>query len=271
MSATPPTDASELLLPFVRRFTVGFVLTDPPAPSVLGSGVLVAAGPIKGILTCAHVAEQFRQRADIGLLRFSHNEQLQMQKLLLGDTTTPYIAENIGDPLWSNPEAFDLAFVALPPRDVATLEATCVFLNWDTNRAKLLGGEPARDAHVDAVFGLLDEFSEEPIRGDGLVTTPMKAVLTPGHIIARDKGLLTLECMDYNVSELPKSFGGNSGGGLWRLYLKVIEGGGYELVQSRLCGIASFQLDQTHIICQGFDRIEQGLVSAIRDKFEQLR
>lgn len=194
-----------------------------------------------------------------------------MQKLLLGDTTTLYIAENVGEPPWSNPEAVDLAFVALTPDQVATLKATCVFLNWDLNRDKLIDGEPARDAHVDGVFGLVAEYSGEPVRGDGLVTTPMKGVLTPGHVVARDKGLLTMECMDYNVPELPKCFGGNSGGGLWRLYLKVIESGGYELVQSRLCGIASFQLDHTHIMCQGFDRIEQLLVPAIRERFPQMR
>jgi hypothetical protein len=251
----------------VRRFTVGFVLTDPPAPSVLGSGVLVSVGPTKGIFTCAHVAERFRQRPVIGLLRFSHNEQLQMQKLQLGDTTTLNIAENIGDPPWSNPEAFDLAFVALPPRDVATLEATCVFLNWDMNRDKFMSGEPERDANVDGVFGLVNEFSGEPVKDEGLVTTPMKGVLTPGHVVARDKGLMTLECMDYNISELPKCFGGNSGGGLWRLYLNMTDGGGYELVQARLCGIASFQLDQAHILCQGFDRIDQALIPEIRKAF----
>src|SRR5690348_9413230 len=39
-------DASTLLLPHVRRFTIGFVLTDPPAPRVLGSGILLSIGGI---------------------------------------------------------------------------------------------------------------------------------------------------------------------------------------------------------------------------------
>ncbi|MBR0960893.1 hypothetical protein [Bradyrhizobium japonicum] len=190
-----------------------------------------------------------------------------MQKLMLGGTKTLYIEENVGEPRWSNPDAVDLAFTRLPERDVATLNATCVFLNWDLNYKKFTSGEPKRDAHVDAVFGLVDEFSGEPVRGGGLVTTPMQGVLTPGHVVARDKGVMTLECMDYNVRRLPQSFGGTSGGGLWRMYLNVGTDGSYGEVETRLCGLASFQRDATHIACQGIERIEQFLIPAIRQHF----
>ena len=190
-----------------------------------------------------------------------------MQKLMLGDTTTLYIAENVGDPPWTNPEAVDLAFAQLPERDVATLSATCVFLNWDVNVRKFKAGEPPYKTHVDAVFGLVHEFSGEPVVGDGLVTTPMQGILTPGHIVSRDKGLMTLECMDYNVADLPNSFGGTSGGGLWRMYLNVAANGSYEHIETRLCGVASFQRDATHIARQGFERIEQLLVPNIRRHF----
>ena len=41
------TDASELLVPHVRHFTVRFVRNDPPAPDVLGSGVLELCGNLR--------------------------------------------------------------------------------------------------------------------------------------------------------------------------------------------------------------------------------
>src|SRR5258708_4255457 len=135
-SSKPATDASDLLLSHVRRFTVGFVLADPPAPRGLGSGVLVSIGRVHGIIPLAHVAEAYRNRTRIGLLRFSRDEIVQMQKLMLGDTTTVYIEENIGDPRWTNPGAVDLAFTQLADNDVATLSATCVFLNWELNVRK---------------------------------------------------------------------------------------------------------------------------------------
>jgi hypothetical protein len=49
------TDASDLLLPHVRQFTVGLALTDPPHPKVLGTGILASIDNLSGILTCCHV------------------------------------------------------------------------------------------------------------------------------------------------------------------------------------------------------------------------
>lgn len=115
---------------------------------------------------------------------------------------------------------------------------------------KFTDGEPAHRTHVDAVFGLVDEFSDKPIAERGSVTTPMQGVLTPGHIVERNNGAMTLECMDYNVPRLPKSFGGTSGGGLWRMYLNQAEDGSYTEAQTRLCGAASFQRDATHVVCR---------------------
>lgn len=184
-------NASDLLLPRVRPFTVGFVCTDPPAPSVLGSGVLVSIGPLSGILTCAHVAEGYRNRTEIGLLRFSRDNDFQMQKLALEHTQTVYISEGVSD---ENPQAFDLAFTVLPPDIVGTLNATCVFLNWELNVKKFAGGEPESDRHVDAAFGLIGMRSGTPVSEKGLITTPMRAELTPGHIVRTENGTMTLEC-----------------------------------------------------------------------------
>ncbi len=147
---------------------------------------------------------------------------------------------------------------------MATLNATAAFLNWDLNTRKFTDGEPQYDRHVDAIFGLVHERSGEPVRGAGLVTTPMQGILTPGHVLTWENGIMTLECMDYNIPELPQSFGGNSGGGLWRVYLADEPDGSYRSLDIRLVGIASFQRDATHIMCQAFQRIEQCLVPAIR-------
>jgi hypothetical protein len=86
------SDAGDLLLPHIRQFSIGFVLTDPPAPKVLGSGVLLAVGKVSGILTCAHVADEYRNRTEIGLLRFSRDGIVQRQKLMLEGAVTIVIA-----------------------------------------------------------------------------------------------------------------------------------------------------------------------------------
>jgi len=87
---------------------------------------------------------------------------------------------------------------------------------------------------------------------------------TTGHICAQENGLLTVEAMEYNLHQLPQSFGGMSGGGLWRIYFVENETES-KIVSTTLCGIASWQIDQTHIVCQGWDRIDQALIPALRD------
>jgi hypothetical protein len=69
----------------------------------------------------------------------------------------------------------------------------------------------------------------------------------------------TLECFESNLPDLPSSFGGTSGGGLWRVYVrKRDDDGGYEAVHHRLIGIASSEDRRTppRITCQGFGRIQ---------------
>ena len=95
----------------------------------------------------------------------------------------------------------------------------------------------------------------------------MRGVLHTGHICAQEKGLLTVEAMDYNLHELPKCFGGMSGSGLWRIYFveDEIES---KIIATTLCGIVSWQIDDRKIACQGWDRIDQGLIATVHEKLQ---
>jgi hypothetical protein len=83
-------------------------------------------------------------------------------------------------------------------------------------------------------------------------------------LCAQKNGLLTIEAMDYNLDKLPKSFGGMSGGGLWRICL-VEDEIGFKIIDTVLCGVASWQIDSTKIACQGWDRIDQALIPKVRE------
>jgi len=80
-------------------------------------------------------------------------------------------------------------------------------------------------------------------------------------------GVLTMKAMDYNRPKMPKSFGGMSGGGLWRVYFSEEESG-TKIVGTMLCGIVSWQIDEAHLACQGWDRIDQGLIPIVREKIQ---
>jgi hypothetical protein len=54
--------------------------------------------------------------------------------------------------------------------------------------------------------------------------------------------------------------------GLWRIYF-VENANATKIVATMLCGIVSWQIDDTRIACQGWDRIDHALVPEVREKF----
>jgi hypothetical protein len=46
--------------------------------------------------------------------------------------------------------------------------------------------------------------------------------MTPGNLLDLNHETATLGCLDTNIDDLPNSFGGTSGGGPWRVYLRKI-------------------------------------------------
>lgn len=257
-------DISDAILAHVSNFAVGLVVrNDVGGSEVLGSGVLVSIEGRRGILTCGHVADVYGTLNEIGIIRFvAGNAQRRM--LRLSDTQTIILSS---DTSAEGKEVFDLAFTHVTPDAASSLEALGVFLNIEKNRAKMESGAPVGVKHVYAMLGLVAEFSGQPFVEGKELTSPMRGVLHTGQIRAQENGLLTLEAMDYNSHELPKCFGGMSGGGLWRICF-VEDQNESKIVATTLCGVASWQIDGTRIACQGWDRIDQGLIPTVRAKLQ---
>jgi hypothetical protein len=233
-------DASPVVLERVQRYTVGFARS-AGNPAALGSGVLARIGDARGILTCAHV-EEFLQETEglIGVVGFTRPSAFQASLFDIRETS-PLIW---GSPPWTR-DGPDLCFIRLTPNQADSLEARFVFLNADRNLQKYHKEEPSHDV-VDAVCGLVDEFSGPTTRRDGMVTTRLRAVLEPGRIVEKDGLTTTLECLERNLSDL------------WRVNLRPTADGSPEIVEFRLRGIASWE-DQDakppRIACQGLGRL----------------
>jgi hypothetical protein len=258
-------DISDAILSHISNFAVGLVIREVGKGSrVLGSGVLASIEGRRGILTCGRVAEAYANLPEIGLIRFIAGAQ-QRRILRLGDTQTLILQSS--DTFEERKEVLDLAFTLLPPETASAIEAHGVFLNIEKNRTKMGALASGEAKHVDAMLGLVAEFSEKPFIEGKEFISPMRGVLHSGHVCEQENGLLTVKALDYNLHELPKSFGGMSGGGLWRVYF-VEDEKESEIVATMLCGIVSWQIDDTKVACQGWDRIDQGLVPAIREKLQ---
>jgi hypothetical protein len=262
-------DISDAILAHISNFAVGLVLTKEGAGSeVLGSGVLISIEGRRGILTCGHVAEAYEKRPEIGLIRFLAGTPQSAQRRILKLSDTQTIIMRSSDAFDESKEVLDLAFTQLLPDDASSIGSQGgIFLNIEKNRSKMVSAAPAEGTHVDAILGLVAEFSQQPfVQGKELIS-PMRGVLHTGHICAQENGLLTVDAMDYNLHELPKCFGGMSGGGLWRVYF-IEDEKEARIIATMLCGIASWQIDNRKIGCQGWDRIDQTLIPTVREKLQ---
>ncbi len=260
-----PNDIADAILAHASNFAVGLVRRIEGAGSqVLGSGVLVSLEGRRGILTAGHVAAAYEKLPEVGLVRFVAGNQ-QRRVLSLGDTHTVIMASS--DSFQDAKEVLDLAFTQLAPDLAASIGAQAVFLNLERNREKIEAPPPDEGKHCDAMLGLVAEFSGQPFVDGTEWISPMRGVLHTGHVCAQENGLLTVQAMDYNLDKLPQSFGGMSGGGLWRIYFTE-NGEESRIVSTTLCGVASWQIDKTHIACQGWDRIDQTLIPTVRDKLK---
>ncbi len=252
---------SDAVLAAVKDFTIGFGRAGED-PAAKGSGVLIEYRGVHGILTAAHVDEHIRKlNRPIGLVRL--NRRLAHQSSVLDlDEVFSYAAGADPWPAGSD----DIAFIHIPPHLVGNIERSCCFLNADKNLTKDEPEPSASLIQTHAVFGLVEDFTGLTTRRSGVATTAMKGVLSPGRLTTLDGALTTLECFAENIPDLPRSFGGTSGAGLWRVYVCKGEDGKYTTIHRRLIGIAS-QEDNgkpPRIICQGAGRIGAILESARR-------
>ncbi len=114
----------------------------------------------------------------------------------------------------------DLAFIHLPPHLVGSIEKDCAFLDAEKNFTKPEPDGCSSLIQVHSVFGLVEEFTGETTRQSGRVTTLLRGVLTSGVLRDLDRFNAALECFEENLPDLPDSFGGTSGGGLWCVYVR---------------------------------------------------
>lgn len=261
---------AEDLLDTVRgqlaNFAVGLVRRVEGAGSkVIGSGVLVSFEGRRGILTCGHVAEQYDKDREIGLMRLVPGTQ---QRRIVDITDAHRIIVQSNDE-WTQRD-IDLAFTYLNPEVADSIAAQCVFLNVEKNRARIEGegNELERCHSIDVMFGLMAEYSKEPTIEGNRFVSPMQAVICRGRMHSDDNALLQFQTIDNAPEKLPRHFGGLSGSGLWRIHFADHGAGKFTIIEKRLWGIASWQVNTQNntgaVTGQGWDRIDQALIPSIR-------
>jgi hypothetical protein len=248
-----PEDVAGAVLDKVKHFTIGFGRAGD-TPAAKGTGVLIRHGELHGILTCAHVDKYLRElKQPVGLVRLNRGLAQQFGTIDMEEVFS-YAA---GEEPWTK-GGEDISFIHLPPQLVGNIAKDCVFLDAEKNFSKPEPDNRSSLIPAYSVFGLVEEFTGATTRQDGMATTLLKGVLTSGVLRDVDALTATLECFKENLPDLPDSFGGTSGGGLWRVYVRKRDDGSFEAIHHRLIGIAS-QEDKSsppRITCQGMGQVE---------------
>jgi len=248
-----PEDVAGAVLDKVKHFTIGFGRAGD-TPAAKGTGVLIRHGELHGILTCAHVDKYLRElKQPVGLVRLNRGLAQQFGTIDMEEVFS-YAA---GEEPWTK-GGEDISFIHLPPDLVGNIAKDCVFLDAEKNFSKPEPDDRSSLIQAHSVFGLVEQFTGATTRQTGRATTLLRGVLTSGVLRDFEALTATLECFKENLPDLPDSFGGTSGGGLWRVYVRKRDDGSFEAIHHRLIGIAS-QEDKSsppRITCQGMGRVE---------------
>jgi hypothetical protein len=246
-------DVADAVLDKVKHFSIGFGRAGD-TPTAKGTGALIKHGELHGILTCAYVDKLLRElKQPVGLVRLNRGLAQQSGTLDM-DEVFSYAA---GEQPWTKGDD-DISFIHLPPHLVGDIAKDCVFVHAEKNFSKPQPDDRSSLIQAHSVFGLVEQFTGATTRQNGMATTLLRGVLTSGVLRDCEALTATLECFKENLPDLPDSFGGTSGGGLWRVYVRKRDDGSFEAVHHRLIGIASREDKGSppRITCQGMGRVE---------------
>jgi len=234
---------------------------------------LISFGRLEGILTAAHVLDEVKKVDEIGLLAFPvRPTQSQRSRLHFKHVDWVKIAK---EPY--SERGPDLAFLKLPVKTASELKANSSFVSFQKQSALAFTNPPAETETLDAVIGVIADWcDDEPVAQGPLDVTTIRGLLNVGTATDIDSqdGCDRLQFNPLPTEDfgLPESYGGTSGGGLWREFTQIRSDQKKYLVQLRLLGVAFYQSDvkdgSRSIICHGPKSIYERLPAAIREKWK---
>ncbi len=219
-----PLDVLDDAWSLLQNYVVAIYSISPERPERLrpiGSGTLVQVSGTHYILTAAHVWHKARDAEQIGLVITDRPSSFTMHRDAI------CVKE-----LWKGKESEwgpDLALLKLGLSDVSTIGARKSFLNLAQQRAVSAAHPPNTEKGLWALTGMVGQFGE--------VQTRPEAGTIEFH--AQGRGFFSNirqmhlhEGYDYldasvklNLPDVPSTFGGLSGGGLWEVRLSRTKGG----------------------------------------------
>jgi hypothetical protein len=210
-----------------------------------GSGTLVRDGDRRCILTAAHCAEELLKWDALGLVLVDYPH-----RFLIPSGPPPVFIDTRGSDEWGP----DLAFLAIPPNKVGTIESVKSFYNLPLREGSMRAGKPDIERGLWAFVGAPASTSNLAAPGNlEFAQTAHWAFVDRLHAIG-DHDYVDVG-IPADASNLPASFKGVSGGGLWQIDIFRDLGGRWGMTVPTLEGCAFYETApanaRIHIRCHG--------------------
>jgi hypothetical protein len=123
---------------------------------------------------------------------------------------------------------------------------------------------------IDAAAGVVGEMTPPATQHENRIVLFANGLINVGTFVAKSHGtanfdLIRLEPRPGAEFTLPSTYGGMSGGGMWRIFVREKQDGGCEVVERRLVGVSFFETasPNRHIIGHGLDSLFRHLLLEI--------
>ncbi len=206
----------------------------------IGSGTYVTLQGVYGILTAHHVAEQLELGCHLGLVLIpgEHRNTTDFQYLRIVNIARGFI----------DADGPDLSFIVLPNAKASELKPYKHFHNLEVDLDIMLNKPPDTHGGIWFICGLLDERTKEETSSKGF--DQIMSLEGTCSAVGVDR-LYTHGDFDYIEADVeydkgfdvPKTFGGISGGGLWQVTIKKCPNDKFEPQNYFLSGVAFYQSD----------------------------
>lgn len=268
-----PDELTDSICAHISQFSVAllriFIEASIEQIQLIGSGTLIIVNGFPAILTAEHVLAQLRDSDQLGLLtsyrgnphRYTFNQNhIVVHKIAKGDDDS---------------KGPDIGLIALPETNIGRLKGEKSFFSIDKRRTRFSKGFIKSDHGFWFTSGFPGEFEVDlaPDRGfaaikgyQGLcgISGIKKEYVDSGY----DYLEMSIEYSSDNP-ELPASFGGVSGGGVWQVPLSKNSGGHLEADEYVLSGVVFYQtkLEGNHrlIRCHGRRTVYENIPNYLND------
>lgn len=221
-----------------------------------GTGTLVSIGHVLGLLTAAHVTRELPSSGPVGLVRF-----------LLAREENPHVRMDETEKIEFGPHEPDLAFLRFTHGAAEALRASNTFVDLLRPRTQFLVGEKSHPYLLYVAGVVAERTLELPGTSRFPIGRGVKAALfnvTVDDDIRGENGVVHVR-PNLSHSDVPASYEGVSGGGLWRCY---IERGGGGARGVAIAGVAFKQSEDRRVIsCVSVEPIYRDLIDRIQTRW----